>query len=107
MPQSPDDLEALRKRVLPRNQPYSAEREERYKATFPYLSMLPEEYVARNSHNIFCFSLHRYVYRDRRLKLWFHKGFDLLSNRECVSEVRRQYLTPTEIAQAEQAEQNV
>jgi hypothetical protein len=103
----PDDLAALRRSAQPENQPYSAEREEEYKSKFPYLSMSAEEYVARNSQTIFCFSLHRYEYRDSRLKRWLQEVFDLLCNRERVEEVRRLYLTPAEITAAQQAEQEV
>ncbi|MGA2498952.1 MAG: hypothetical protein ABSH20_14515 [Tepidisphaeraceae bacterium] len=93
-------------RIRPENQPYSAEREERYKATFPYLSMSPEEYVARHSHTILCFSLHDFKYRDDRLKAWLQNVFDLLCNRERVLELRRQYLTAAAIAEAERIEED-
>jgi hypothetical protein len=99
-----DPSEALRRMVRPENQPYSREREERYKAKFPYLSMSADEYAARHGHRILCFSLHQYEYRDSRLKEWFQRLYALLCDRQQLQEVRRQYLTPAEIAEAKRVE---
>jgi hypothetical protein len=93
-----DPMWALR----PENQPYSQEREDRYKAEFPYLSMSPEEYVARHGHLILCFSLHRFKYHDERLKDWLQRVFDLLTkDRERIPSLRKQYLSADKLAEVE------
>lgn len=106
MATSDDEIESLRRMLHPENQPYSPEREERYKAEFPYLSMSPEEFVARHAHQILAFSLHRYQYQDQRLKAWFQDVYELLRDRARVRELRREYLTPAEIEAAERSEEN-
>ena len=108
MPLDPYDseFERLRQNVLPENEPYSAEREERSKAEFPYLSMTPEEYAARKASVIWVFSDHRYKYRDERLKQWLQRVFDILRDRKKVAEARQQYLTPEEVAYEEWADEN-
>lgn len=84
----------------PENRPYSAE-EEDYKATFPYLTMSPEEYVARKAHVIGAFSCHRTKLKDERLKAWLQRVFDLLIDRERLPALRCQFLTPEEVADIE------
>ena len=81
--------------------------EEDYKSQFPYLDMSPEEYVARHSHNILCFGLHLYQFRDSRLKEWFVALHGLLRDRKRVLDLRRQYLTPSEIEEAERRENEI
>jgi hypothetical protein len=104
--QRPDDLETRRELIQPDKQLCPAELEDQYQALYPYLRMSPEEYVARRSHGILCFGLHRFEYRDTRLTQWFESVHALLHNRKRVHDLRRQYLTPAEITEAEWCEQN-
>jgi hypothetical protein len=69
--------------------------------------MSPAEYVARHSHNILVFGLHEYEFRDPRLKEWFVAVHELLTDRPTLLALRRQYLTPSEIEEAEREESDL
>ena len=67
----------------------------------------PEEWVAYNSHGIVAWSFGDYRYRDPELDTWIHAVTEILVNRERVEELRRQYLTPEQIADAERQENDL
>jgi len=70
---------------------------------FPFQEVSPEEYVARHSHCIGCFSLHRYVYRSPQLTQWIRRVGEILSSPEETDRCRRELLTPEEYAAVQRA----
>lgn len=65
----------------------------------------PEEWVARCSHGIGCWSLHEAVYQDPVLKRWIFEVTQLVGlNGPPRSELRAKYLTPAEIKEIEDYE---
>ena len=64
--------------------------------------MSAEEFVARKSHRILCFSLHLYEYKDERLKSWLQAVFALLGDQANLALLRERILTTTELAEIQQ-----
>ena len=75
----------------------SAQEEERLHWHFPFETMSPEEYAARNAAGIMCFSLHERRCRDAKLDAWIQRLAEILFDRNAVDECRRRFLTVEEI----------
>jgi hypothetical protein len=67
---------------------------------FP-LTLSPEEYAARESHNFMCFSFDEYCYRDKQLDQWIQRFAEILHTPGRCDRDRRQYLTPEEYEQVQ------
>lgn len=65
----------------------------------------PEEWAARNAHDIGSFSLDRFEYADPALDRWVRELGRVLFTPGAVADARRRYLTPAEIGGAEEREQ--
>jgi hypothetical protein len=58
----------------------------------------PEEYVARNAHNLLCFAFHRYRFRDPELGAWVRRVGELLESDQEVERCRERFLSPDELS---------
>lgn len=56
----------------------------------------PEEYAARNAHNIMCFSFHEYRFRDPALAAWIRRLHEILVTQGEVELCRQQFLSKEE-----------
>lgn len=68
----------------------------------------PEEFAARNSHTILCFSLDECRYADPALDAWISRLGSILFHRNgapTVTELRERLLSPEERSRAEVADQ--
>jgi hypothetical protein len=72
-------------------------------AEFPHKSMSPEEFVARHSHGIGCFSLDRHHYDDPDLDQWMKRVGELLRNPEATDQCRRKLLSAEEYQAVQEA----
>jgi hypothetical protein len=76
---------------------FDRENDEAADSQFPWRQMIPEEWVARHSHTVGCFSLHRFRYRNAELGQWMRRVGDLLfSGEEALDGYRKRYLSPAE-----------
>jgi hypothetical protein len=66
------------------------------------LQRTPEEYVARNAHLLAIFSFHLYRFRDPDLGAWVRRAGELLGSEEEVRRCREMFLSPDELAIAQQ-----
>ncbi|BBC26535.1 hypothetical protein ABRG53_4278 [Pseudanabaena sp. ABRG5-3] len=67
----------------------------------------PDEYAARWAHNVYCFSLDQYRYRDVVLQSWIHSLDAILSQKNGapnLSDLRAKFLTPEEIQEIQDQE---
>jgi hypothetical protein len=67
------------------------------KEDFPYTTMSPEEYAARHSHDIHCFGLHLYYYKDEVFEKWLLRLGKILYSNDLIDHCRKTLLTPEEI----------
>lgn len=101
------EIEALRKTVLPAEELEQIREQQRIRGAalrerLPVDTMSPEEFVARHSHGIMCFSSSGVLeHGDPELADWLYQTSALLSNWDYTRELRKQYLTPEELAQVE------
>ncbi len=68
----------------------------------------PEEFAARRSHTILCFSLDEYRYADPALDAWISRLGDIFFHRNgapTIPELRERLLSPDERFRIEAAEQ--
>ena len=63
-----------------------------------FLGLTPEEYAARWSHTILCFSFDNYSYRDPKLDAWIQEFAAIMRTPGRVDECRQKYLSPEEMA---------
>ncbi len=76
------------------------------KFAFPYDSMSPQEWVARNGPSSFGeFWKQRFLYRDSQLQSWMDIVVDLMRTPESIEAVQRSILTEEEY-EAVRADQN-
>jgi hypothetical protein len=68
---------------------------------FPYRTMSPDEYAAREAHHWLFFGFGEFVYADPALNEWIHTLDDILAAPGRVEAARRKYLTAEEIAEIE------
>ena len=68
---------------------------------FP-IGMSPEEYAARYVADWFCFSFHRYRYRDCDLDIWIQRLGEIFSNPELLSRCQEELLTERELLKIRQ-----
>jgi len=66
------------------------------KEQYPYRTMHPEEYVARNAHNIGCFGIWRWKYRDPVFAAWLLGVYENLHDRARLEACRDRFLTVEE-----------
>jgi hypothetical protein len=66
---------------------------------FPYRSMSPEEYAAREGHNWLCFSFDNYNYSSLELNEWIHTLGDIFFTNGRLRKAQEKYLTQSELAQ--------
>lgn len=66
---------------------------------FPYKSMTPEEYAAREGHNWGCFSFGSYIYENSEFNEWIHTLDDIFFSKNGIKHAREKYLTKEEIAE--------
>jgi hypothetical protein len=71
------------------------------------LNLSPEEYAARHGHEWVCFSFHLYRYRDPTLGAWVRRLGEILFSYEELERWRLHFLTPNELAEVRQREQEV
>ena len=64
---------------------------------FPYRTMSPEEYAAREAHNWLSFGFGDFIYADPALNEWIHTLDDIFATPGRVEAARRKYLTSEEI----------
>ncbi len=64
----------------------------------------PEEWAARNAHDIGSFSLDRFEYADPALDRWVRNLGRVLATPGAVAAARRRYLAPAEVRAAEDRE---
>ncbi len=64
---------------------------------FPFETMSPEEYAARNGHAWMMFSFGGYSYRDKKLQAWLYRLADILKSSELIEQYQQQFLTAEEI----------
>jgi hypothetical protein len=67
----------------------------------------PDEYAARWAHNIYCFSLDQYRYRDVVLQAWIHALGAILFQKNGapnLNELRAKFLTVEEIQEIQEQE---
>ena len=76
------------------------------KKLFPYNDISAEEYAAREAHTWWCFSFDKYIYPDEKLNEWIHSLGDIFYTPRKVQELRLKYLTPEEIKNIEDYENN-
>jgi hypothetical protein len=80
---------------------FDREADEDIEALFPWREMTPEEYAARHSHCIGCYSFHRMRYRNPEIGRWAVRLGELLTSTEEMERVRRELLTPEEYAEVQ------
>ncbi len=78
----------------------SPQAEQELREHFPFQTMSPEEYAARNAADIACFSLDRFRYADRELDSWIQRVAEFVSDWTLVNECRKKYLTADEMRRA-------
>ena len=66
---------------------------------FPYRSMTPEEYAAREGHNWLCFSFDDYLYATQELNEWMHTLGDIFFTEGRLHSAQEKYLRQAELAQ--------
>ena len=71
--------------------------ENHLKEMFKYPSLSAEEYAARYSHCIGCFSLDRESYLDKEFEDWIKKLSSIGRDLDEIDRVRKKYLTEEEI----------
>jgi len=69
---------------------------------FPFETMTPEEYAARNGHGWLMFSFGSHSYRDKKLEAWAHRLNEILSSNELMEQCRNSFLSPQERKQIEE-----
>jgi hypothetical protein len=69
------------------------------KMKIPWREMSPEEYAARHSHEIYCFSLDQVRIRDPELAAWARRLHEILFNPAEIKRLRRECLTVEEYRQ--------
>ena len=79
------------------------EADEDIDAHFPWREMSPEEYAARRSHCIGCYSYHLMRFRDPEIGRWARRLGEILGDVEEMERCRREYLKPKEYARVQQA----
>ncbi len=79
--------------------PAPTERVAEAEKVFPYRSMSPEEYAAREGHNWVCFSFDDFIYPSPELNEWVHSLGDIFFTEGRLSEAKEKCLTPSELAQ--------
>lgn len=67
---------------------------------FPWATMAPEEYAARNAPDEF--SLDRFKYKNPKFEEWMVRLGSIVRDVEKMKECRRKYLTPEEQAKHDQ-----
>lgn len=67
-------------------------------------SMSPEEYVARQSHTHYLAGPFGYHHPEAQLDAWMGCVGEMLGESAIIANLRRRYLTPTEVAEVEAAE---
>jgi hypothetical protein len=75
--------------------PYNCERMAK---TIFSLNMSPEEYAARYSADWFCFSFHRYYYRDPQLDEWIQRLGAIFSNPELLAKCQAEILSVKQLS---------
>ena len=78
--------------------------EESVKESFPYLTMSPEEWVARHSHRVGSFGICKWQYRDQQLKVWLVRAYEFMHDKETRLRLRREFLTVEEQREIERIE---
>ena len=73
---------------------------------FPFTEMSAEEFAARESHKMGCFSFDEYIYENYELNEWIHTLGDILFFPGETKRVRQKYLTAKEIEEIEQQSNN-
>ena len=71
--------------------------EDELEKEFPWETMSPEEYAARNAPDVF--SLDRYRYKNAKFEEWIIRFGSIVRSVEKMKECRRKYLTPEEQAE--------
>jgi hypothetical protein len=70
----------------------------------------PDEYAARWAHNIYCFSLDQYRYRDVVLQAWIHTLGAILFQKNGapnLNDLRAKFLTNEEIQEIQEQENDL
>ena len=68
---------------------------------FPYRTLSPEEYAAREAHRWLIFGFGEFVYADPDLNEWIHTLDDIFASPDRLLAARRKYLSAEEIAEIE------
>ncbi|MDX2215267.1 MAG: hypothetical protein SFY66_18530 [Oculatellaceae cyanobacterium bins.114] len=79
--------------------------EQQSRELFPYLSMSPEEYAAREGVNWLCFSFHNYCYQDEQFDDWIQRLSEILLNPNLMQKYQEELLTPEELERVRQRAQ--
>jgi hypothetical protein len=86
----------------------SAFDEQMVRKLHPYREMTPEEFAARFSQEIACFSWHTYRFSDPELDAWITRLSQILFQEPgapSIESLREQFLTPQEIEAVRAREQ--
>ena len=75
-------------------------REQDASRLFPFTSMSPEEYAAREGVNWLCFSFADFRYRDPVLDAWIQTLGRIFTTPGKLKECQQAWLTPAELAKA-------
>jgi hypothetical protein len=81
--------------------PAPTERVAEAEKIFPYRSISPEEYAAREGQNWVCFSFDDYIYPSPELNEWIHSLGDILFTKGRLRAAQKKYLPQSELAQIE------
>jgi hypothetical protein len=68
---------------------------------FPYQTITPEVYAAKEGHRWLCFSFDNYIYPNAVLNEWLHSLGDILFGGK-LAEMQKKFLTPQELEQVMQ-----
>lgn len=74
----------------------SPEFEEFVKNRFP-MTCSAEEFAARESHNIACFSMDQYKYQDKKLDVWIQRLGKILFTPGLCEKYQKEFLSSEEI----------
>lgn len=66
---------------------------------FPYRSLSPEEYAAREGHKWLSFSFDDFIYPSVELNEWIHSLGDIFFTKGRFREAQEKYLIQSELAQ--------